>query len=234
MSTPTSPSGPGRPVGATPIGAREDGDRRRKKGLLWGVLALVGLLALALLLSQCGGDGPATGTGAADGSASGNSSPAGSSSASSSSSEADASPSATSGSGGSGSGAGAAGGGRLVAGGQDLLQAVAGGDAAAALGGVAGETATATGVQVLSVPADEGFWVGASETDRVWVQLTGEAGESPYQVQEGDAVDFEGTVVAHDQAFAGEVGVDEAAGAGQLTEQGHHLEVAKSGVTLSE
>ena len=229
MSTPTSPSGPGRPVGATPIGAREDGGRRRKKGLLWGVLALVGLLALALLLSQCGGDDPATGTDAAGGSAS-----ASSSSASSSSSEGDASPSETSGSGGSGSAGEAAGGGRLVAGGQDLLQVVAGGDAATALGGVAGETATATGVQVLSVPADEGFWVGASETDRVWVQLTGEAGESPYQVQEGDTVDFEGTVVAHDQAFAGEVGVDEAAGAAQLTEQGHHLEVAKSAVTLSE
>ena len=121
-----------------------------------------------------------------------------------------------------------------MAGGQSLLQVVGGGNAAAGLGGIAGETATATGVQVLSVPADEGFWVGSSDTERVWVQLTGAAGESPYQVQEGDVLDFEGAVVAHDQAFPTEVGVDEASGAAQLTEQGHHIEVEKSAVQLSE
>ena len=65
------------------------------------------------------------------------------------------------------------------------------------------------------------------------VQLTGEADESPYQVEEGDTVDFEGTVVAHDRAFAPEVGVDAASGAAQLT-QGHHLAVAKSAVRLCE
>ncbi len=59
-------------------------------------------------------------------------------------------------------------------------------------------------------------------------------GESPYQVQEGDILDFEGTVAAHDEAFAGEVGVDEANGAAQLTEQRHHLEVATAAVQLSE
>ncbi len=225
MSTPTSPSGPGRPVGATPIGARDDGGRR-KKGLLWAGLALLALVAIALLLSQCGGNDPAGGTDAA-----GSSDPASSSSAPSSSPEAEPSPSESSSSAGAGAGAG---GGQLVSGEQDLLQLVAGGDAATAFAEFAGQPATATGVQVLSVPADEGFWVGSSDTERVWVQLTGEAGESPYQVQEGDRVDFEGSVVAHDEAFAGEVGVDEADGAGQLTEQGHHVEVAKSAVQLSE
>ena len=67
----------------------------------------------------------------------------------------------------------------------------------------------------------------------MWVQLTGQAGESPYQVQEGDLVDREGTVVEHDAAFPGEVGVDDAEGAQQLAGQGAHLEVAKSAVRLS-
>ena len=35
------------------------------------------------------------------------------------------------------------------------------------------------------------------------------------------------------QTFAQSVGVDEAAGAAQLTEQGSHLEVAKSAVKLT-
>ena len=79
----------------------------------------------------------------------------------------------------------------------------------------------------------EGFWLGTSETERVWVQLTGEAGESPYQVQEGDLVDFEGTVEAHDAAFAEQAGVDDAEGAQQLADQAAHLTVAKSAVRLS-
>ena len=225
MSTPTSPSGPGRPVGATPIGARDDGGRR-KKGLLWGALALLGLLAIALLLSQCGGDDPESGNAAGSTASASNSADASESSSSS------ASPTESS----DGAEAGGAGGGAgtLVAGEQSLLELVAQGDAAGALAGVEGQEATATGVQVLSVPADEGFWVGSSETDRVWVQLTGEAGESPYQVTEGDTVDFVGAVVAHDEAFAGEVGLAESDGAAQLTEQAHHIEVAKSEVQLSE
>ena len=44
-------------------------------------------------------------------------------------------------------------------------------------------------MSVLSVPADEGFWIGTSQNDRVWVQIVGK-GESPYQVQAGDKVDF--------------------------------------------
>ena len=121
----------------------------------------------------------------------------------------------------------------MTADGRSALAPAAGTDAAAALGGLAGQPVTATGVRVLSVPADEGFWLGTSETERVWVQLTGEAGESPYQVQEGDLVDFEGTVEAHDAAFAEQVGVDAAEGAQQLTEQAAHLEVAKSSLRLS-
>ena len=104
-----------------------------------------------------------------------------------------------------------------------MLALTAGADAAAALGGLDGQSVTGVAVRVLSVPADEGFWVGSSDQDRVCVQLTGEAGESPYQVGEGDIVDFRGTVVRHGDDFAASVGVDEAAGAARLTEQGAHL-----------
>jgi hypothetical protein len=90
-----------------------------------------------------------------------------------------------------------------------------------------GKAATGQGVLVQSVPADEGFWVGTSETDRVWVQLSG-TDESGYVVQQGDRVDFTGQVATHDSGFATQVGVDAAEGADQLGQQGAHIEVAKS------
>jgi hypothetical protein len=91
----------------------------------------------------------------------------------------------------------------------------------------AGKAAAAQGVLVQSVPADEGFWVGTSETDRVWVQLSG-TDESGYVVEQGDRVDFTGQVAAHDPGLATQVGVDAAEGADQLGQQGVHIEVAKS------
>jgi hypothetical protein len=91
----------------------------------------------------------------------------------------------------------------------------------------AGKAVTGRGVLVQSVPADEGFWVGTSATDRVWVQLSG-TGESGYVVRQGDRVEFTGRVVANDPGFAARVGVDSAEGADQLTRQAAHIEVAKS------
>jgi hypothetical protein len=44
-----------------------------------------------------------------------------------------------------------------------VLALAAGPDAGTALGGLADQPVTATGARVLSVPADEGFWLGASE-----------------------------------------------------------------------
>ncbi|MFC4951131.1 hypothetical protein [Pseudonocardia sp. GCM10023141] len=71
------------------------------------------------------------------------------------------------------------------------------------------------GSPVQSVPADEGFWT--SETDRIWVQLTGDAGESGYTVQPRDRVDFTGQDLAHDAGFAEQSDVDAAEGADLLT-----------------
>ncbi len=237
MTTPRPSTDPNNPHGATPVGARDRGNRR-KRGLLLGAL-LVGLLILAaLLLSQCGSDDPEGGSDEASRSSAGLDATSSRSSGSAGSSSPSASPSAP-GSAGAGAGAGAGGGagqgqGQIVtAGGESVLELAAGPNAAAALGALDGEAVTGTAVQVLSVPADEGFWVGSSDRDRVWIQLTGEAGESPYQVTEGDTVNFEGTVVRHDASFAGTVGVDEASGAAQLTEQAAHIEVAKGAVALA-
>jgi hypothetical protein len=237
----TPPTGPGQQRGATPVGGGTRGGGRRR-ALLVGALLLAALVALLLLLSQCTGDDPEAGSDpaaqtsqGAGGSTSASAGPssAGPSSAGPSSSGPSSSGSAAPSSSAAPSG-GAAGGGQVVtADGRSVLPLAAGTDAAAALGGLAGQPVTATGARVLSVPADEGFWLGTSETERVWVQLTGEAGESPYQVQEGDLVDFEGTVEAHDAAFAEQAGVDDAEGAQQLADQAAHLTVAKSAVRLS-
>ena len=234
MSEVRTPSTGADQHGATPVSGERRGGRR--KGLLFGALLVAALLALALLLSQCMGSDPSGETGAAGDSpaAADPSDTSGSDSDSGSGAGSEPQSGSGAGSGTASGGTGAAGQGTIVtAGGASILDLAAGGDAAAALGGISGQQVTATSVRVLSVPADEGFWVGSSETQRVWVQLTGEAGESPYQVEEGDVVDFSAAVVAHDPSFTGQVGVDQAEGATQLTDQGQHLEAAKSAVRLS-
>jgi hypothetical protein len=64
------------------------------------------------------------------------------------------------------------------------------------------------------------------------VQLTG-PDESGYVVSQGDRVELTGRTVEHDPGFAGQVGVDPAEGADQLTRQAAHVEVAKSELHLS-
>lgn len=103
----------------------------------------------------------------------------------------------------------------------------------AALTSFVGKPATAQLATVQSVPADEGFWVGTSDTNRVWVQLTG-AGESPQTVKAGDHITFTGTVVANPAGFPAQVDVDAGEGADQLTSQGAHLETPKTGFTLTK
>jgi hypothetical protein len=99
------------------------------------------------------------------------------------------------------------------------------------LAGLAGRPVRATAVLVESVPADEGFWVGTSGDDRVWVQLDG-AGESPYRVRAGEHVDLSGQVVAHGPEYAAAIGLSADEGAEQLTRQAAHLEVPQGGVRL--
>ncbi len=232
MSESRTPStGPGQQRGATPVGGGDRGGGRRR-GLVTGALLLAAIVALLLLLSQCTGDDPEAGSDPAAQTSSATGDPSGSASAGPSSGSATPS-SAAPDSSAAPSGAATDGGQVVTTDGRSVLPLAAGSDAATALGGLTGQPVTATGVRVLAVPADEGFWLGTSETERVWVQLTGEAGESPYQVQEGDLVDLEGTVEAHDAAFPEQAGVDDAEGAQQLADQAAHLTVAKSAVRLS-
>lgn len=203
-----------------------DGARRRPAWLI--PLALLGLLLLGLLLWRLLSDNDSDTTAAAVPTPSAARATATSAPVSPSvTASATATPAAT----GSGSSAGVPADGQLLLGGQSVLPLPATG---ADLGRYTGTTATARAVQVQSVPADEGFWVGTSTTDRVWVQLTGQAGESGYTVKQGDRIDFSnGRTVAHNAGFAGRTGVSAAEGAAQLTGQGQHVEVAKSALKLS-
>lgn len=94
----------------------------------------------------------------------------------------------------------------------------------------AGQTAEGRGVRVESVVADEGFWVGSSTSDRIFVFLTDSAkaarGESPFQVKAGQAIDFTG-VVRPVPSDVGTLGVTANEGADQLRQQGHYLELSR-------
>jgi hypothetical protein len=80
--------------------------------------------------------------------------------------------------------------GRLTAGGAELLPPPANGLAAQA-----GETATGKNIVVQSVNGNEGFFVGSSTTDRVYVEWGGDVGEneaSRFRPQKGQRVNLTG------------------------------------------
>ena len=84
--------------------------------------------------------------------------------------------------------------GQLSAGSTNLLAPGSGG-----LSGAAGETATGTGVVVQAVNGNEGFFVGSSTSDRVYVEWGGDVGRdevSRFQPQEGQRVNLTGPVQA--------------------------------------
>jgi len=215
----STPSGAARVAGSPPS---------RRTWLLPLLLGLPALIALLLLLSRCGGDDPrpaATPLPSATPSTP---------SVSASGSSATVTPSATASvsvAGSTGTSAGAPGGeaGTVVAGGDVVL----GAGPPRRLADHHDQQAVGRAVRVQSVPADEGFWVGASPTDRIWVQLTGTRGESDYEVRQGDTIDFTGTVTQAAAGFAADVGVTAAEGAAQLAEQGHYVAVPSSAVKLA-
>jgi hypothetical protein len=101
------------------------------------------------------------------------------------------------------------------------------------LSAYSGERAVARSVQVQSVAADEGFWIGPSSGDRIWVQLTGPPPESPYTVKAGDRVSFVGKVAANGIGFAARVGVNRSEGEARLNAQGQHIDVVKETLVLA-
>jgi hypothetical protein len=184
----------------------------RPKWLVPLLIGVVVLIALLLLLTQCGGDdddasAPGTATTAPAAVPSGTATSAAGPAASGQTGEA----------------------GTVMTGGEDLMLNLT----AAGLKPYDGKQATGNAVEVQSVPADEGFWIGSNETDRLWIQLTDTGGESDYQVKVGDQVGFTGTVTSAADGFAAKSGLTAAEGADQLTEQGHYLSVPASSVKLS-
>ena len=155
------------------VGARSVGGGPEKGAgwLKWLVLLLLLLAAVVLLVSLLGDDDEDT---AATGPAVTASDPATPSS-------------------GAAGGATASGTGALPAAGQSLL-----GASPDVFGGAVGEQASGRGVEVLSVVEDEGFFVGTSPQDRVYVELGGDVGENEqaaaYEPQVGDRVDLDGEV----------------------------------------
>ena len=112
--------------------------------------------------------------------------------------------------------------GALSAGGTELLSVPGG-----RLGSLTGQAASGQAV-VQSVVADEGFWVGPSATNRVFVVLTPQArgadGESPFQVTAGQTVQLKGTVKPSDAALADGLEVEAGEGKQQLIDQGGYVE----------
>jgi len=231
MSTPENPQYSPR-EGSVAASSPDDRRRRRRPAwLIWLLLGIIALVVLLLLLSRCG-DNSSTSTNTTMASPS---SPATSASASATSSTTTptASPTAPA---GAGAGAGAVAGtglGALTATGNGaavlpLAASVPDGGLAA----LAGQAVTGERVLVQSVPADEGFWVGDSATDRVWVQLKG-SGESSFTVKAGDHVSFTGAVEKNADGFADAAGVTTDEGGQQLTAQGNHVVADRASLMLA-
>jgi hypothetical protein len=176
---------------ATARGAHSVGGRRHGLGWLpWALLGLLALLALGIwgLIAALGDDDDDEATGAVQSEAEATAAPAADPAP-----PAAGAPAPTTTVAGA-AGAGAAGGASLTANGQDVLGLA--GDPAV-LAGLAGGAVTGR-APVESVVSDEGFWVGNSPEQRVFVFITeaarGTQGESPFQVQPGQIVEITGTM----------------------------------------
>jgi hypothetical protein len=163
---------PARTNGATPIG----GDRKKGGGWWKWLLALLllALVVVAVVLLAGGGDDEPSRT---------------SSAASTTTATSTAAPATTAADDAASASADAAG--TLTAGGSSLL-------GGAPVADELDETATGEGLKVLS-KTDGGFFVGASEDDRVFVEYAGDVGtDEPsagtYVPEVGDVVDLEGPV----------------------------------------
>ncbi len=240
------------PGGAHPIAPERDRRKKRPLWLLAATLVILALIALGLILrnrhhndASSGSGLPVTATGSASDTSSASSDPSstatGTTSPSADATSGSASGSAVSSASASTSGtatsssSGAAGGasaGTLTAGGDALLPA--NGASNDDLSSHVGQQSTAEGVHVLSAPANNGFWVGTSTADEVWVQLLLPGLVSPHPVRKGDHVSFTGTVVHNPADFATTAGLTAATGGARLTGQQAHVEVAKNAISFTE
>lgn len=95
-----------------------------------------------------------------------------------------------------------------------------------------GQPVTGTALPVESVPADEGFWLGAGPGQRVWVHLVG-GGESRAQVRAGDRVDLAGTVRPVQQASPELGGLEAGEGLAEAVADGAVVVVPTAALVLS-
>jgi hypothetical protein len=179
--------------------AGDPGGRRKRGGWLWWLLGLLALLLLgALLLGMFdGGNDAETQSAQPTPSAQGTTTP----------------------SAGTGT-AGGSPGGSLTARGETLLPVPAGG-----LTAYETETATGSEVTVQSVVKDEGFWVGSSAQDRVYVEYGGDVGANESQGFEpavGDRVNLTGPVRPAPRNPARTLNLNDR-DARQVTEQGAYI-----------
>ena len=111
--------------------------------------------------------------------------------------------------------------GTLAASGETLLPLPADGT----VDDVIGEQAQGTGIAVQAVNAQEGFWVGGSATDRVYVEFGGKVGENEqgsasYEPKVGDKVDLTGEVRPSPVDPASALNIDDADAAELVKSQG--------------
>jgi RNA polymerase sigma factor (sigma-70 family) len=91
--------------------------------------------------------------------------------------------------------------------------------------------AVAREVRVLSVPADEGFWVGSDTSDRLFVRLVG-AGESRPTVAVGDVVSFSGRMLRPEPGLARALGVSAQEGAADLVRDDGYVAVQQDDLVV--
>lgn len=85
-------------------------------------------------------------------------------------------------------------------------------------------------VAVEEVVSHNGFWVGTSDRNRVWVQLVGPL--SNIQLDDGDVVRLQGAVQPNAGGYPSTAGVTNPAEAEQLASQGGHLDVDTRAISL--
>jgi RNA polymerase sigma factor (sigma-70 family) len=95
----------------------------------------------------------------------------------------------------------------------------------------AGKPVRALRVTVLSVPANEGAWLGTDTRNHVWVEFVG-PGESPFHLVAGRRLTFTGLLVRNPPNFAATIGLHAGLDASALDQAGLHIEVSYGSVRI--
>jgi RNA polymerase sigma factor (sigma-70 family) len=93
-----------------------------------------------------------------------------------------------------------------------------------------GQPVVGRAVTVVSVPSDEGFWVGDGPDRRMWVQFSTSV-ESTVQITPGARLSFTGVLVGHGAGYGAGLGLDPS-DAQRIDGDGAHIEVDPAGVTV--